>query len=231
MRKKSLAQQAADTIYKLICTGVEFSPGSQLPGENDLSNRLGISRNTLREAIRILASQGILDVYRGKGTFVSTEVKKIRDIQFAPIEQVRLHLKDLYEARLLFEPEMAAIACRRATDREIEQIMELGKLVENTIRRNEDRTSVDQEFHNAIVTASHNEFMQRLVPIINSAVEQTIRIDTSVQTLADNTLIDHSLLMGFLWKRDANGAKQAMSIHLHHAIDTLGLNNGDDPIF
>ena len=231
MQKKSLAQQAADNIYRLICSGAEFTPGSQLPGENDLSNRLGISRNTLREAIRILVSQGVLEVYRGKGTFVTETMKTIGEIKFAPIEQVRLRLKDLYEARLMIEPGMAAVACRRAMDDEMAQIIALGKEVEDLIRRDEDRTRKDQEFHNAIIAASHNDFMQRLVPIINSAVEETIRLDTSAQTLADNTLIDHALLMGFLRNRDAEGAKQAMSIHLHHAIETLGLNDCDDPIF
>lgn len=231
MIKKSLSQQAADSIYKLIVEGEEFKPGTQLPGENILSERLGVSRNTLREAIRILVSQGVLEVYRGKGTFVSPDMKAFGEYKFAPIERVRIRLKDLYEARLLFEPEMSAIACRRASDEEINHILSIGKEIEEVIEAGKDRTKIDQDFHNAIVAASHNEFMQRLVPIINKAVAESILLDSSAQTLEENTLRDHALLMEFLRERDAVGAKQAMSIHLHHAIITLGLNHYDDPIF
>lgn len=64
---------------------------------------LGVSRATLREAIKILAGQGVLNVQRGKGTFVSENLK-IRDYDFTTLENVRKELKNLYEARLLFEP-------------------------------------------------------------------------------------------------------------------------------
>lgn len=231
MNKKSLSQQAAENIYKLIAEGVEFKPGDQLPGENILSNRLGISRNTLREAIRILTAHGVLEVYRGKGTFVSPDMKPFGEFQLESFEHIRMRLKDLYEARLLFEPELSAIACRRATDEEIKNILEIGKEVEETIRCGGDRTQIDQEFHNAIIFASRNDFFQRLIPIINHAVEDSILIDSSLRTLEENTLRDHALLMEFLKNRDPIGAKQAMSIHLHHAITTLRLNHNGDPIF
>lgn len=231
MLKKNLAQQAADSIYRLIIDGKEFKPGDQLPGENILSEELGVSRNTLREAIRILVSQGVLEVYRGKGTFVAPDMKSFGEYDLDSIERSRVRLKDLYEARLLFEPEVTAIACRRATDEEIQNILKIGKAVEETIRIGGDRTEIDQEFHKAIVAASHNEFMYRLIPIINGAIEDSIRLNRTGQTLAENTLHDHALLMEFLEKRDAIAAKQAMSIHIHHAICALGLNQGEDPIF
>lgn len=231
MVRKTLSQQAADSIYNLILEGIEFLPGSQLPGENILSEKLGVSRSTLREAIRILVSQGILEVYRGKGTFVSSDLKISGDYGLGQMESVRVRLKDLYETRLLFEPEVSAIACRRATDDEIGDILKLGKEVEDTIRTGGNRTEVDQKFHNAIVAASHNAFLQRLIPIINSAVEEAILLGSGAETLAENTLRDHALLMEFLKSRDAGGAKRAMYIHIHHAIATLRLNVGDEPIF
>lgn len=235
MVRKTLSQQAADSIYKLISDGSEFKPGDQLPGENILSEKLGVSRSTLREAIRILVSQGILNVYRGKGTFVSSDINIPGNFRLEQMESIRVRLKDLYEARLLFEPRLSAIACRRATDEEISRILVIGKEVETTIQKGEDRTKIDQDFHNAIIAASHNEFLQRLAPIINSAIEETVLFgsvsETGTGTLAENTLRDHALLMEFLKNRDAGGAEQAMSIHLHHAIATLGLNSGENPIF
>lgn len=236
IKKKSLVQQVADDIYRLIVEEKEFKPGEQLPNENILSSQLGVSRATLREAIRILASQGVLEVYRGKGTFINSDMQSFSDFGLESMERIRVHLKDLYEARLLFEPEIAAIACRRATDGELENIFEIGHEVEKTILNGVDRTEIDQEFHRAIVQASHNDFMMRLLPVVNRAVKESIMLNDGCQLpsediLAKDTLRDHGLLMEFLKKRDSAGAKYAMSIHLHHAITNLNLNVGEDPIF
>lgn len=235
IKKKSLVQQVADDIYKMITEDKIFAPGEQLPNENTLSSRLGVSRATLREAIRILAAQGVLDVYRGRGTFISPDIYTLNDIGLESMERVRVHLKDLYEARLLFEPEIASIVCRRASDAELKKIFEVGAEVEKVILAGKDRTEMDSEFHKILVKASHNEFLQRLFPIIDKSIQEAIKLNgcklPSEDLLAKDTLRDHALLMEFLKKRDAVSARNAMSIHLHHITTTLNINSDDEPIF
>ena len=115
-----LSKQIEDKLYKIISSG-EFPPGSQLPGENELSARFGVSRSTLREAIRSLSAAGVLTVRRGKGTFVSENFKPgMPDVAEFNLRKSRV--SDLFEARLIFEPDTAALACRRASDEEIEEI-------------------------------------------------------------------------------------------------------------
>ena len=235
IKKKSLVQQVADDIYKMITEDKIFAPGEQLPNENTLSSRLGVSRATLREAIRILAAQGVLDVYRGRGTFISPDIYTLNDIGLESMERVRVHLKDLYEARLLFEPEIASIVCRRASDAELKKIFEVGAEVEKVILAGKDRTEMDSEFHKILVKASHNEFLQRLFPIIDKSIQEAIKLNgcklPSEDLLAKDTLRDHALLMEFLKKRDAVSARNAMSIHLHHIITNLNINSDDEDIF
>ena len=235
IKKKSLVQQVADDIYKMITEDKIFAPGEQLPNENTLSSRLGVSRATLREAIRILAAQGVLDVYRGRGTFISPDIYTLNDIGLESMERVRVHLKDLYEARLLFEPEIASIVCRRASDAELKKIFEVGAEVEKVILAGKDRTEMDSEFHKILVKASHNEFLQRLFPIIDKSIQEAIKLNgcklPSEDLLAKDTLRDHALLMEFLKKRDAVSARNGMSIHLHHIITNLNINSDDEPIF
>lgn len=235
IKKKSLVQQVADDIYKMITEDKIFAPGEQLPNENTLSSRLGVSRATLREAIRILDAQGVLDVYRGRGTFISPDIYTLNDIGLESMERVRVHLKDLYEARLLFEPEIASIVCRRASDAELKKIFEVGAEVEKVILAGKDRTEMDSEFHKILVKASHNEFLQRLFPIIDKSIQEAIKLNgcklPSEDLLAKDTLRDHALLMEFLKKRDAVSARNAMSIHLHHIITNLNINSDDEPIF
>lgn len=229
--KKSLAQQTADEIYEMIVKEHTLKPGEKLPNENDLSGELGISRATLREAIRILSLQGVLEVRRGKGTFVTGDMQLFNDYGLGDLNRIRIRLKDLYEMRLLFEPPVAALACRRATEEELLYILAQGEAVARLIHGGKDRTAADQEFHKAIVMASHNDFMIRLIPLINRAVSESIYLNSNGETLAENTLRDHALMMEFFQQRDAMGAKRAMEIHIHHAIYTLNLNSEEEPLY
>lgn len=223
MKKPNLSQQTARRLYSLIAAEKEFAPGEKLPNELDLSQRLGVSRATLREAIQSLTSQGVLEVRRGRGTFVSQRVEEIDDFGFSALEQVRGQLRDLFELRSIFEPQAAALACRRATQDELTDILRQGREVEACIQSGTDRTQADRAFHAAIVRAAHNEFMVRLLPVIDQAVETAVASGARREELAQATLRDHALLMEFFEKRDAEGARHAMAIHMRHAMDEMGL--------
>ena len=199
MEKKSLSQQTADRLYTMIVVEHRLSPGEKLPSELDLSRELGVSRTTLREAIHVLASQKILEVRRGRGTFVAAEAAQVNDYGFSSLDQVRGELRDLFELRAIFEPSAARLACQRATPEEMEEILACGEAVDQCIRQNQDRTAADREFHAAIVSGQHKD------------------------QLAEDTRRDHALLMDFFRKRDADGAAHAMAIHMHHSIDVMGL--------
>ena len=225
-----MSQQTADNIYELISTGGKYGPGSRLPGENILSEELNVSRNTLREAIKILVSQGVLKVYRGKGTFVAEDALERGEYDLGQMERIRLRLHDLYETRLLIEPELAALACARASDAELENIMALGERAKEAIYT-ELRAQTEQEFHTAIIRAAHNEFMMQLSPIINNAIKDALYIGSDIQgQLSALTLSDHPVIMSFLEKRDPIGTRQAMAIHLRRVINVLNLGDGEFPI-
>ncbi|MCI9353016.1 MAG: FadR family transcriptional regulator [Lawsonibacter sp.] len=223
MKKPNLSQQTARRLYNLIAAEKKFVPGEKLPNELDLAQELGVSRATLREAIQSLAVQGVLEVRRGLGTFVSRRVEEIDDFGFSSLEQVRGQLRDLFELRTIFEPQAAALACRRATADELSDILAQGERAAACIRAGEDRTRADRDFHAAIIRAAHNEFMARLLPIISQAVETAIASGARREELAQATLRDHALLMEFFERRDPEGAQHAMAIHMRHAMDEMGL--------
>lgn len=228
MVKKSLSQQVADELYSLIMAGKEYQPGDKLPNEIELASKMGVGRTTLREALRGLATKGVLEIHRGKGTYIAESINVLGDFDLQQGNILRLRLRDIYEARLLFEPELAAIACRKATDKEIANIVEIGAKVEAVIRANGDRTEMDQTFHRAIAAAAHNEFLLQVFPVIEQAIADSIRLNPGPGALAEDTIRDHAMLMDFLQRRDAEGAKNAMSIHIHHSINNLHLQ---DPIY
>lgn len=223
MAKPNLSQQTAQRLYTAIAVERQFQPGQKLPNELALSQQLGVSRATLREAIRTLADQGMLEVRRGRGTFVSERAAERSGLGFDRLERVRGQLRDLFELRAMFEPRCAALACRRATAEELSDILRRGAAVEGCIRAGRDRTQADQAFHTAIVRAAHNEFLLRLLPMIHQAVSTAVERGERKEQLAEDPLRDHALLLEFLKKRDGEGAEHAMAIHMRHSMDVMGL--------
>lgn len=90
MKNKMLSQSVADTILSMITIEKRFSAGDKLPNELDLSEELNVSRTTLREAIRILAAYDILEIQRGKGTFVTENALK-QPQDFAPLSSIKVN--------------------------------------------------------------------------------------------------------------------------------------------
>ena len=222
-RKVKLSERTADRLYEMIAEERRYEPGSKLPNENELSATLNVSRTTLREAISFLVAQGVLEIRRGKGTFVSPDLpEEAVDLSVLQNMHSRVRAKDLFEMRLIFEPETVALACRRASDEELEQIRKKALRVETTAAEGGDWAEADQEFHLALIKASHNEYMRRLYPIINSAVNEILQITHSRQEMQDIALGDNRLILDFLMLRDEEGARSAMAIHMKHLIQTLG---------
>lgn len=225
-KAKSLTERTGEALYDMILIQKQFKPGDKLPNEFELSARLGVSRATLREAVSALIAQGVLVVKRGSGTFIANELPSIGDVSISSIDFVRVRLSDLYEIRLMFEPQSVKLACERADDSELAAIKEQAKKV-NRLLRSDDGSwpDADQEFHEMIGAASHNEFISRLFPIINSAVHEVMLISTNQKLLKDMVRRDNALIVEFIMKRDGDGASHAMSIHIRHMINALKLNS------
>lgn len=220
MSSKMLSQSIADTILSMITIEKRFTAGDKLPNENDLSAELNVSRTTLREAIRILAAYNILEIQRGRGTFVTqAALKQKPDLE--QLSDIKVNVKDLYEMRLIFEPEAAYLATVRGTDAEIKRILELGERIEREITTGQDRTDDEHSFHKAIAQATHNEFINQLMPILYQAIAKGVTLSAKSQKAVSDTIHDHRMIMDFLEQRNAEGAKNAMRIHIMHAIREL----------
>ena len=222
MNNKMLSQSIADTILSMIIIERRFKAGDKLPNENELSAELNVSRTTLREAIRILVAYNILEIQRGKGTFVTLAALE-QEPDLGQLSDIKVNAKDLYEMRLIFEPEAAYLAAIRGTDAEIKRILEFGERIEQEIKAGKDRTDNEHSFHKAIAQATHNEFMNQLMPILYQAIAKGVTLSTMSQKAVSDTVGDHRMIMDFLEQRNAEGAKNAMKIHIMHAIRELGI--------
>ena len=221
-KKAKLSEQTADRLYEMIVEEHLYESGSKLPNENELSDALHVSRTTLREAISFLVAQGVLEIRRGKGTFVAGNLPAAGlDLTSLAGVRSRVRAKDLFEMRLIFEPATVALACMRASDEELEQIRRKADRVEEIAADGGDWPLADQEFHWAIIKASHNEYMRRLYPIINSAVNEIMQLSQNRQHMQNVAISDNQQILYFLMRRDEAGARHAMSIHMRHLLHIL----------
>ena len=222
MRKeKMLSDKTADRIYDMIKEKDAFAPGDKLPNEIELSKILGVSRTTLREAVKILVTAGILEIKRGKGTFVSENAENVDKTNLDSIDAFKISAMDIFEIRLIIEPEAAFLAAKRATDEELKDILKKGMAVEKKLIKNQDRTKEEYMFHKSIADAAHNQFMSELLPIIFNAIDTGVKISKEIEEITTNTLYDHRTIMSFMENRDAEGAKTAMKLHIMHAINSM----------
>lgn len=223
-KTKMLSESIADDILTMITVEKRFQAGDKLPNENELSEELHVSRTTLREAIRILMTNNIVEIKRGKGTFVTEHAQKTGYAQMNNLAQMNVNIKDLFEMRLIFEPEIAYLAAKRATNKELQTILNFGKKIEEKILSGEDRTQEEQGFHKAIAKATHNEFMNKLIPIMLQAIQTGVVLLHKNESLSEKNIHDDRMIMEFLEERNAEGARIAMKLHIMHAIQELELD-------
>jgi DNA-binding FadR family transcriptional regulator len=152
----------ASELRRAIALGA-FEPGARLPSERTLADRLGVSRMTVRAAMRILAQDGLVATVRGRsgGTVVTTTASAVAAADGASsIDAFARQVRDNLECRLAVEPLAAALAAERATDEERQTLLGLAEIPASGIRH---YRMLDSRLHMAIARAAHNE---SLLPII-----------------------------------------------------------------
>ena len=220
----ALPVKIADQLTEMISKH-RFQPGDKLPNELELAEELQVSRTTLREALRILSTRGLVEVRRGIGTFVTQSKSIHADYDILKIQNTNVTAKELYEMRLMFEPQAAYYACLRASDEELETIFRYGELDEQMIlRRDPLWDESEQKFHNSIASATHNQFITTLLPIFNRAIHQGIMLANESPQVSEMTLHDHRVLMQYLRDRNPEGAKTAMYLHIINTMRAFSID-------
>lgn len=210
--KKSLGARTEDELMKYILQKpVEL--GQRIPNEFELAEQFGVGRSTIREAVKGLISRGILEVRRGSGTYVvNTNSIEVDPLGFGKMEDKYKLALDLFEVRLMIEPEIAALACRTASVEELKELKRLCDETEHLYRNGRNHISKDIEFHTYIARCSKNQVVETLLPIINTAVNTFANLTHHM--LMEETIKTHRAVTDAILHRDSVGAKCAMMMHL-----------------
>ncbi|MEC7376264.1 MAG: FadR/GntR family transcriptional regulator [Pseudomonadota bacterium] len=203
IRKGSLVETAIESLRGAIEQGV-WSIGDRLPVESELSESLGVSRNTVREAVRVLVHVGMLETRQGDGTYV----RATRDAGETLRRIAHTRLADQLEVRIMLETEAAKLAASRRTDQDLRKMTDAldarakaGAVLPLRIRH-------DESFHQALVAASHKSALVELYDYFSHAVSLTIEQTETNADLPEPSQEDHELLLAAVRRRDAAKAEQ-----------------------
>ncbi|MBB6421153.1 FCD domain-containing protein [Streptomyces sp. AK010] len=227
----ALTDEAIDKIKAMIVAG-ELEPGSRLPKEEVLAGQLGLSRNSLREAVRALTAMRILITRQGDGTYVSSLEPHLllESLSFAAdVSQGHTALQ-LLQVRRLLEPQATGLATALLKQ---EDLQELRNTLDRsrTVTTAEEFVAHDIAFHLRIVEAVGNPVLSMLLRVLSTRT-QRVRIVRGSQTsqAVDNAHQDHEEILSALQSRDALLATSAATVHIAAVEQWLATSLTDDPI-
>ncbi|WP_029144621.1 FadR/GntR family transcriptional regulator [Microbacterium luticocti] len=202
-------------IKEMIVSG-QLRPGDRLPPEKELGERLGVSRSSLREAVKALEVIRVLDVRRGDGTYVTSLEPRL--LMEALSFVVDLHsdrsVLEIFGVRRILEPAATGMAAGRLSDEQLEHI---GQLVDETDIDGpiEDLVAHDLAFHQAIVEAAGNEYLSRLIESMQSGTQRArVWRGLTQHRAADRTIDEHRQILHALRLRDADLAQALALTHI-----------------
>jgi DNA-binding FadR family transcriptional regulator len=209
-RRSALADQVIGQLREQITSG-EWPVGSRIPTEPELVEQLGVARNTVREAIRALAHNGLLDIRQGSGTYVAatSELAGVMHRRFAEAAP-----DDVAELRSALEAAAARLAARRRTERDLRQLDALlGRREAAWASGQVERfVAADAAFHQAVVRASHNEVLAAVYADLGSVVRSLLRHDVG-EELRPQDHADHARLVAAIRAADEETAEREAGSH------------------
>ena len=228
LKNKLLAEQVEDQIYHYILDEA-LEPGAKLPNEFALGEKFRVGRSTIREAVKLLSSKGIVEVRQGSGTYVVTTVKGLSDpLNLRSVQDKNALALDLVNVRLLLEPGMAEMAALNASDEDIERIQRLCDRVESKIHSGDLYIEDDIAFHTCIAESSKNMVVEQLIPIIDTAVMMFVNV--THKKLTEETILTHRMITEAIARHDPIGARSAMVMHLNFNRTYIKkIYDGEDP--
>jgi GntR family transcriptional repressor for pyruvate dehydrogenase complex len=218
---------AITRIRDLIANG-QLAPGDRLPPEAELAALVGVSRNSLREAVRALIQAKVLDVRRGDGTYVTSLEPQLllSGLGFVMELMQDRTLFDLFEVRRLLEPAATGLAATRVDDAQLALLRESLAAMRATTTA-EELITHDIQFHRGVVAAAGNETLVTILEALFSRTSRA-RIWRGIwdRGTLEWTFVQHELILDALAARDAALASAAATVHvaaseqwLRHLID------------
>lgn len=214
-RRRGLHREVVDALGQRIVRG-DYRPGDALPNEAELGVSLEVSRTVVREAIKVLASKGLLSSRPRTGTRVLERASwslidpDVLGWQVDVAADVGL-FRDLSEVRSIIEPQAAGLAATRRTEREATRLTELLAELDSASDDTDRYIAADLELHGAILRATHNELLARMTGTIWVALAASRRISVRAPGGPRGAMPLHAEVVAAIRNGDQEAARNAMN--------------------
>jgi GntR family transcriptional repressor for pyruvate dehydrogenase complex len=223
VRRNKVYEEVARQIERLILK--KLQPGDKLPSERELAETLGVSRSSIRDAIRSLELMGMVEPRQGAGTIVReiSSDSLVNPLANAIKRKDEL-ISELLDFRLMLEPPLAARAAARVSADEIAEMEEILQRQSDKQSRGEAAVAEDSEFHYAIALASGNSVVLKVIDILMDLLRDTRERSLQVEGRLQRSLAGHRRILAALKRHDAEAAKAAMRRHIED-VEEIVLKN------
>ena len=225
IRKIRLSESITDVIKKMIARE-GFKPGDKFYSELVLAKKLGVSRSSLREALKILEVTGQVTIRQGKGIFV----EDLNGQQFksfaAWLKNNEQSIKDNFEVRLIIEPKIAALAARHASSDDVQKMRKCRRSFAKYAAQQEIDPLIrcDREFHRLLAFASHNKTLYVLMKSMTTNLPYGWISSLHIAGRVSKTITEHEQIYCAVDAGDGPGAEQAMNNHLTKAWEDVQIH-------
>ncbi len=218
-------EQVATQIEKRILAG-ELHSGDRLPTERELAEQFQVSRTAVREAMKILAQKGLVDMRPGRGTIVIDGAHEAMQDSIGLAMKLKLGevggSDNLVEVRAILETEIAALAAARATAKEIAAMYNAIQIMDQSLDDADAFIAADNLFHEALAQATQNALILILVnSIVNLLSEQRKQI-FAVEGGPQRGQFHHRRILESIIQRDPEAARASMRSHLRQVREDVG---------
>ena len=223
IKRVSVVEQAISKIYDLILSQ-NLKENDKLPPERQLSEMLGISRNSLREAIRVLDMLGVVRVDQGSGMVIdSSRVSDAvtKHLTFALLMN-REKMNELFEARLVVETECASLAALRASESERALHRTYQELCESRTDRPKS-IALEIELHNIVARAAHNSVLEKILNSLKQILKESREATVPHTGVTPETVKVHERLIAAIDARDSRSSADIMREHIAAVADRMKL--------
>jgi GntR family transcriptional regulator, transcriptional repressor for pyruvate dehydrogenase complex len=210
-------------IKQMIASGV-ILPGTKFAPERELAKQFGVNRASVRQVLKVLEMMGVLTQKVGDGTYLSTSAETILNepLDFLVLLDDLSH-HELFETRLIVEPELTARAAERATTEDLNALRNSIAAMQKS-KTTRERLNADMAFHDAIFRASGNRICHLLFKQIHRTVLYSMS-QLSNRVALERPLMYHQKIYAAIKARDSDAARQTMRDHI---LDARSLLSNDD---
>jgi len=221
IRKTRIAADIADRIRTLILDG-SFPPGEPLPGERSLAERFGVSRGSIRDALRTLETIGLLATRHGYGTFPQELSVDRLVAPLASVLSYRTDLQDeLMDVRRMFEPAVARVAAMRVTDEDLADLEHILDAQRKKLKTGRSAIAEDTAFHQVLARATRNRVVVSIMATLNDLLVESRTRTLKQKGRPVRSIMGHEAVVAALRQGNPSAAAEAMRQHIDQIADIL----------